>query len=250
MGSQSVTNFSALRMKRIASLVKDYYSPQSPRSDAQAKAIGAAAVGTLAATTGKDVVRSKGAQKGGGGGQGGGAVGVGIGETSNEFLQALASHRVENAINLIKTLAKELKEAENPETVYEKYGIAERAPLEAVSRLLTTALSEHLGSQAETDLGFAARDAILRTIIDIVSVAFPHGPEPAKVDRRKFAQAFKKLSQEQIGTVFLQNAASALVNLVLDATRGPISRSRMAEIEQRVRESFIPEFIEELKRAK
>jgi hypothetical protein len=140
-----------------------------------------------------------------------------------------------------------MKRAKDPEKVYEKYGITDAEPLGTVSSLLTRALSTHLGSQAETDLGFAARDAILKTIIDAVHQAFPRGPEPAKVNRKKFAEAFKRLSAEEINTIFMQNAASALVNLVLDATRGSISPERMNELKQQVRETFIPEFIEDLK---
>ena len=50
MGSQSVTNFSVVKMNRIRDLVKDY-TPRSSGAGAQAAEIGAAAVGTLRSTS-------------------------------------------------------------------------------------------------------------------------------------------------------------------------------------------------------
>jgi hypothetical protein len=216
MGSQSVTDFSLAKKKRIRELLKDY-SPESPRAGEQASQIGATAAGTL--------------------GKG----------PANEFLQALSSPSVERALGLLMSLADELKE--NPQRAYQELGVGNeiQQPAGIVSAFLMRALSDILSkSQAETESAFAAKDAIPKTIIDVISRAFPREEEPVEVSRRKFAEAFKKVPREEIVTAFLQNAASALINQVLDATRGRLPPDRIAEVKRSVRERFIPAFIEQL----
>jgi hypothetical protein len=221
MGSQSVTNFSDLKKKRIRDLIKDYSSSSPQKATRQAREIGAAAVGTL--------------------GQG----------PANEFLQALTSPRVEYAIDLIMSFADELKRAKNPERVYETYGVGPdtQQPLTKIISSLTQAHSESLsGKQAETELAFAARDAIPKTIIDVVSGAFPREKEAVEIDRKKFAEAFKRARREDIATAFMEHVAGSLISLVLDATRGSVRPEQMEEIKKRIRERFVPEFIEQIKK--
>lgn len=254
MGSQSVTNFSAVRMKRIRELVKDY-SPKSRGAEEQAREIGAAAVGTLSTaratqvpTLGKSPKRSR-AQSSAAGGSGSAA-----GRPANEFLQALSSRSVESALKLIVTFAEELKKSRNPERVFEKYGVEpdERQPLGiVVSARLTKAHADRLSAtQAETESAFASRDAISKTIIDVVSRAFPREREPVDVDRQKFAEAFRRVPPQEIVTTFMENVTASLINLVLDATRGSLPPAHVAEIKDRVRKRFVPEFIERLKAGK
>lgn len=220
MGSQSVTNFPALKKQRMRALLKDY-SPESPRAVEQANEIGAMAVGTL-----------------------------GKGPARNEFAQALSSRSVETALGLIMALARELKQ--NPQRVYEESGVGDKTqPTVSISAFLTRALSGMLSeTQAETESAFAARDAIPKTLIDVVSRAFPREREPVEVDRKKFAEAFQKVQSKEIANVFFQNVAGALINQVLDATRGSLPPARIAELKQRIREQYVPELIEEIMKAK
>lgn len=252
MGSQSVTNFSAVRMKRIRDLVKDY-SPQSRSAETQAREIGAAAVGTLEpARAPKPAPRKKGTGAGAAGAGGEPPISV-AGRPANEFLQALSSQSVKTAFDLIKSFSDALKKAKDPEQVYKKYGIPpdERQPFAIASALLTKAHSERLSAtQAETESAFAAREAIPKTIIDVVSAAFPQEAEPAEVGRKKLADAFRRVPRDKIVTAFMENVTAALIDLVLDATRGSLSPSRIAEIKKRVRERFVPEFIQQLKEGK
>jgi hypothetical protein len=214
MGSQSVTDFSKAKKDRIRDLIKDY-SPKGPQGKSKAAEIGAAAVGTLA--------------KG----------------PTNEFLQALSSPSVEAALGLVMTLADRLKE--NPSGLYEELDVSSPEPLGFVSAFLTKALMDRLSAnQAETESAFAARDAIPKTIIDVVSRAFPRESEPVEINRKKFAQAFQRAEQKEIVKAFMQNVAAGLIDQVLDATRGRFSPNVMAALKQRIRDDFVPEFIEEL----
>jgi|ERR1051325_4033112 hypothetical protein len=243
MGSQSVTNFSEVRMKNIRRLVKDY---STKSTETIAKQIGSAAVGAITGSSSEvSVPRKKKKSKRKGSESGGtGAV-----QPTNEFLQALTSHRVEEAIDLFMEFAKDFQEAEEPETVYAKYGIRDDAkePLKALSVALGVNLAEKLGPQAKTDLGFAGQDAITKTIIDVVRKKIPKELDPAKVDRKQLARAFKELGPVLIFNLFMQNVAGALVNLVLDASRTRLSKAEMEQVKQKVREEFIPGFIEQLK---
>jgi hypothetical protein len=247
MGSQSVTNFSAVRMKRIRQLVKDY-SPGSRKADQQAIEIGAAAVGTLSGAAGR-TPPAKGKE-----GTGAGVSGVvATGPPANEFLQALSSRSVENAIDLMMSFADEMRKARNVQEVYEKYGVEteKQQPFGAVSAFLTKAHSDRLSStQEDTESAFAARDAIPKTIINVISSAFPREQEPVEVDRRKFADAFRKVESKEIITTLMENVTAALINLVLDATRGSLSTEKAAEIKRNVREHFVPKFVQRLKEGK
>lgn len=224
MGSQSVTDFSAAKKKRIRGLLKAY-SPDSPEAETQAREIGAVAMGALGTVP------------------------------ANEFLQALSSRSVETGIGLITLLAEQLKR--DPQKVYKDLqeaskkatGVASkmRQPVGIISASLTRALSNLLSSsQAETESAFAAKDAISKTIIDVVSAAFPREKEPAEIDRRKFTEAFRSVTREQIVTAFMQNVASSLINLVLDATRGTLPPGEVADLKQRIRERFVPDFTKRL----
>lgn len=221
MGSQSVTNFSAAKQKRIRELIKDYSSDKTEAErQAQARAIGEAAVGLL--------------------GKG----------PANEFLQALSSRSVETAIGLILYLAEGLKK--DPQRIYEKYGIAqETQPVESFSAKLTEGLETILSaSQTKTDTTDAVKEAIPKTVIDVVSHAFPREKEPVDVDLNKFAEAFKKVGREEIATAFMENVAGELINKVLDATRGRFHPGQVDKIKQGVRKRFVPEFIQRFKRGR
>jgi hypothetical protein len=222
MGSQNVTDFSGAKKKRIRKLLESY-SPRSLKAEKQAADIGAAAAGILGAGKG------------------------------NEFLQALSSRSVEAAANLMMSLAKDLKTARDLGGVYKKYGVGSdvREPSTIVSAFLTKELSDRLTrNQEDTESAFAAKDAISKTIVDVMSRAFPSETEPAEVGREKFAEAFRKVSRDEIATAFMHNVTSALINSVLDATRGSLSPAHMAELKQRIRERIVPDLIERLARGK
>src|SRR6266498_2965449 len=212
MGSQSVTNFSEVRMKRIRSLVKDY-SPKSSGAKTQAREIGAAAVGTLGPFSAKITPPATKRKKRG---QGAGAAGGVALRPGNEFLQALSSPSVRDALELITSFADELKKARDPKKVYDKYDIGTeiQRPLGKISALLTKAHSDSLSAtQAETDSAFAAKDAIAKTMIDVVSRAFPQTPA-MDIDREKLAEAIKHTKREEIVTAFMENVVGALIDLV------------------------------------
>lgn len=222
MGSQSVTDFSPTKKKRIRELMEGY-SSDSPTAETQASKIGAAAVGTLGT------------------------------DATNEFLQALSSLSVETALRLIKRLAEDLKTTEDLQEKYKNYGVGPKVqkPLSTVSRFL---IKEHSDSmsviQAKTDSAFAATDAISRTIIDVVSHAFPQEKEPVEINREKFAKAFEETKLEDIYAAFVQNVTGALINRALDSTRGSLSPAFVSEIKQKIREHFVPEFVERLRKGK
>lgn len=242
MGSQSVTNFSEIRMNRIQNLVKDY-SPKSSKAATQVREIGAAAI-TLGTPSRNVPAPTKGKKGMRGAGVGGAAATPS--QPANEFLQALSSRSVETAVGLILGLARELKK---PEQAYEKYEIETDArPVESFSNLLATAYETMMSkSQEKTDASFAVKEAIPKTIIDVVSRVFPREKEPADVDGKKFARAFSTIERDEIVTAFLENVASSLINQVLEATKGSLPHRRVDEVKQKIRERFIPEFIKELR---
>jgi len=222
MGSQSVSDFSPTKKKRIRELMEGY-SFDSPTAETEASKIGAAAVGTL----GRD--------------------------TTNEFLQALSSLSVETALRLIKRLAEDLKSKEDLQEKYKSYGVGPKVqkPLLTVSRFLVKEHSDRLSAiQARTDSAFAAVDAISRTIIDVVSHAFPQEKEPVEVNREKFAKAFEETKLEDVYTAFVENVAGALINRALDSTRVSLSPALVSDIKQKIRKHFVPEFVEKLRKGK
>lgn len=236
MGSQSVINFSEVRMNRIQRLVKDY-SPQSPKAAELAREIGVAAL----PPSEKSAAPTKG--KKAGAGEGGMLA---TGQPTNSFLQALSSPTVETAVGLLVYLIDELKK--NPKGAFKKYGISESDPVGNIGRIARSAYENELSkSQAETDISFAAKDAIPQTIIDAVSKALPREKEPAEVDRDRLAKAFKRVDREDVVTAFLENVVSAFISQALDAARGPIPQSRVDQVKQNIRERFVPKFIEEFK---
>lgn len=244
MGSQSVTNFSEVRMKRIQSLVKDY-SPKSSKAPDQVAEIGKAAI-TLGASS-PAIPKKRRAKGRKGKGEGGIAATIGS-RPANEFLQALSSRSVETALGLILYLADELKR--QPDEAYQKYEVSER-PLGSLGNVLATAFENMLSkSQEKTDASFAVKEAIPKTMIDIISRAFPREREPADVDRKKFAEAFSKVDREDVITAFLENVAGSLINQVIEATRGSLSPRRVEEVKQKVRQDFVPKIIQDFKALK
>lgn len=248
MGSQSVTNFSAIRMERIRQSVRGY-SPKSPDAEAQVRRIGEAAVGTLVTTEPSRVPSPKSRAKGKGrGGAGGGRAASAAGLPANEFLQALTSPSVEAALDLITELASEVEAAEDPEEVYAKYKVKPGLdqPLGRLTAALTKAFSDTLSeTQAETESAFAARDAIFKTIVDVVSAAFPNEREPVEVDRDKLIKAIRQVPRREVVIAYMENVAAALINMVLAATRS-LPPAQTEEIKRKIRKGFVPELIQQL----
>lgn len=247
MGSQSVTNFSVVKMNRIRDLVKDY-TPRSSGAGAQAAEIGAAAVGTLRSTSLKVPISP--AKQKSPAGKGAGPPGARKATTppTSEFDNALKSRSVEVGLSLILTMVEQLKK--DPESVFEESGAARGLP--PVVGICVFLKKAHSGiltkAQIQTESAFAANEAISKTIIDVVSRAFPREKEVVEIDWEKLAKAFKIVPQGEIITAYLENVAAALIDLVLDATRGRIPPARVDKIKQSVREHFVPEFVARIKR--
>jgi len=232
MGSQSVTDFSLVKMNRVRNLIKDY-SPHSAGAVDQAREIGDAAVGTLRDMAGK--VR--------------GVTGAGAALTTpvSQFKLAFESQSVDTGLGLLLTLAEQLKR--DPNRVFEKSGVGDRT--QPVARLSAFLRDAHTGiltkSQAETESAFAAYEAIPKTIIDVISRAFPREKEPVEVDREKLTKALTKVSREDIVNTYLENVAAALINLVLDATRSRVPPARVEELKEKIREHYVPKLVARLK---
>jgi hypothetical protein len=247
MGSQSVTNFPLLKMNQIQSLVKDY-APRRADSEMRAMKIGEAAVGTLrAATAAVEELANKEKGQAGKGSGAGGAIKTKAQPTS-DFMQTLMSRSVEQGLGLILTLIEQMKKS--PQRVYEESGAAHgRYPIARMGAFLRDAHSGLLTqAQTMTESAFAANEALPKTLFDIVSRKFPREKELVDLDTKKLTRAFKGISANEIVTIYLENVAAGLINLVLDASRGEIPPPRLEHVKQSVRDQFIPKLIAKVKR--
>jgi|GEM_PF-2721517 len=245
MGSQSVTNFSTVKMNRIRNLIRDY-SPRSSEAADQAERIGAVAVGTLRSIS-KEIPGSSAKEKSKGR-EGAGASGVGkvTPEPTSDFEKTLKSLSVEAGLRLILTMIERLKK--DPERVYRESGAPARHPVVGLSAFLR---KMHEGiltkAQIQTESAFAANEAIPKTIIKVVSEEFPGEKEGADIDWTRVVEALKRTPKEKIVSAYYENVIAALIDLVLDATRGRIPPAHVETVKQSVREHFVPKLIAGIK---
>jgi hypothetical protein len=206
MGSQNVTNFSAAKAARIRDQLKEF-NPQSPAAGVQASSAAAEAIGEFT--------------------------------KSNSFVQCLASESVENALKSVISLSNGFK-YRDPNLIFEEYGVdpGSRRPLTEFAERLTRSLSESLTTtQNESDSTFAAKDALSRTLIDVVAKSVPR-EEAVSASSGQFAAALRGLPARDIGTLFFQNLISSLLRMSLDAARGRVPREEVEDVAERVREDL------------
>lgn len=194
MGSQNVTNFSAVRMARIGNAIKDYAS--KIRAPEVAWEAAASAIGPL--------------------------------NKSNSFIQGLSSRSAERALNELISLAERFRSAKGRkelEDVLKTYSIDPKArkPLHnLISASVTETVLDKLSARSEkTDSATAAQDAITRTVIDVISESVPR----KKVDTaspEQIARAFEKVGKPGLTEIFLRNILSSLMGLTIDAARGEV----------------------------
>jgi hypothetical protein len=231
-------------MNRIRNLVRDY-SPRSSEAADQAEMIGAVAVGTLRSS--KDISASSAREKSKGR-EGGGASVVRkvTTEPTSDFEKTLKSLSVEAGLRLILTMIEHLRK--DPERVFRESGAPARHPVVGISAFLR---KMHEGiltkAQIQTESAFAANEAIPRTLIKVVSDKFEGEKEGADVDWPRLVEALKETPKEKIVRVYYENVIGALIDLVLDATRGRIPPTQVETVKQSVREHFVPKLIAGIK---
>jgi hypothetical protein len=201
MGSQNVTDFSKPRKARIHDFIKDY----------AAKTLGPEHVWEAATTA------------------------IGPLTKSNPFVQSLSSSSVENALDLLIGLYEDFRKSKTPrdvEEVLEEHNVDPKIkrPLLRLTAEMTKSLSDILSArQEESDAAFAAKDAIAKTVIDVLAQSMPRD----KVDTatpRQISEAFEKVGQSGVAEVFFKNVLISLMGLSLDASRGKIPRAVVAKI--------------------
>lgn len=234
MGSQSVTNFTTVKMNRIRDLVKSY-SPRGSQAAEQAVEIGAAAVGTL-----RTAPRKQRSEAGVGGPP---SAVVKATPPTSEFEKALNSESVKAGLSLIFTLIDQLKK--DPEKIHRESAVVEsRHPVVGISVFLKKMHESILTkAQLQTESAFAANEALPRTIIEVVSQQGPHGKEPVDVDWKSLVKALEGSPPDRIVKTYLENVASGLIDLVLDASRGRIPPDHIEKVKRSVREHFVPDLI-------
>jgi hypothetical protein len=192
MGSQNVTNFAKVNMDRIRKAVKPY-ATEVPDAG-QAWTAAATAIGPLTKT--------------------------------HPFVKTLSGKGVENALDLLISLAEDLrraKETKGLERVLQKHNVDPKVqkPLLRLTAEMTKSLSDRLSSrQEESDSAFAGKDAISKTVIDVLAMSMPRD----KVDSaspQQISNAFKKVGPREVAEIFFRNVFSSLVGLALDASRVP-----------------------------
>jgi hypothetical protein len=217
MGSQNVTNFSAKKAKRIRAPMEGFDS-RSPQADLQAWFAAAEAVGEF--------------------------------NKSNPFVQCLTSASFETALRTIISLANNFKH-KKPEQVLQQFNVdpANKQPLGELGARITQSFSEDLiATQQETKSAFAAKDAIPRTLIDVLSESIPR-EKVASASPEQIAEAFKEVSARRVSTLFIQNEISSLFNMTLEAAaEGKIPPTTVAEIEERNHERLAAELSLEIDR--
>jgi hypothetical protein len=201
MGSQNVTDFSQTKKTRIRDAIKQYASASPVPEQAW-----------LAATTA-----------------------IGPLTKSNPFVQSLSSPSVSNALDLLISLAEDFsiaKRRSDLEEVLQKHHVDPNVqkPLVQLAAEMTKSLSNRLTDrQEETDSAFAAKDAVAKTVIDVLSETMPR----EKVDSaspEQISKAFEKVGQNGIAEIFFRNILSSLMRLAFDSARGRVSPNVVAQI--------------------
>jgi hypothetical protein len=192
MGSQNVTNFAKVHMLRARNAFKPYAATE-PTSEETWTAV-STAVGPLT--------------------------------KSHPFIKAVSSKGYETALNLLLSFAEDLRKAKNPKELaeaLEKHNVDPqlRKPLLRLTSQMTKTLSDRLTSQQEdSDAGTAAKDAVTKTLIDVLAQSLPAG-EVESASPKQLSNAFQKLDRKTLAEIFYKNVLSSLTMLYLDAAKVP-----------------------------
>lgn len=198
MGSQSVTDFSAVRKARIRAAIRS----------GDAWSAGSEAINAFTKT--------------------------------GHYAQCLTSPSVREAENLLVSLAKNLKQIRKKKQLdetLEKYGVQpdEAHPYAKLAAELQRNLGERLSQNSKaTDSAFAARDAVVTTLIDVLSSSVEKN-EPADASKDEVLRAFQKVPIGKLASTFHKNVITSLVQASLTAARGTIPRSEVNRIVEEIR---------------
>lgn len=208
MGSQSVTDFSAARKKRIQTGILRF-DPDARQAPSQARQAGLAAMGSLAPTS--------------------------------SFVQALTSVSVDVAAKTLAGFVTGLKESSRSERrteeVLSEYGVrrTDQKPYAALVAGLRRKLGEDLNASSKKSEAMpAAEDAIGRTILDVIARRLPEKSEPSDVGRKELVYAIRRTPTTQFSGAFLENVITSLLRQAFDAAREEIPRARIEALVKEV----------------
>lgn len=192
MGSQSVTNFSEVRKKRIQRGILDF-EPDAPDATLRARQAGVAAIGSFAPTS--------------------------------SFFQALTSASAETAARTLSDLVVELKTTRSRvrvEEILARYGVGagETRPYAPLVAGLRRELEERLTATSnKTEAAPSAADAIGATVLDVIKARFPDRREPADISSAELVDAIRKTPPGRFTTLYVTNLISSLLRQTFDAAR-------------------------------
>jgi hypothetical protein len=188
MGSQSVTNFSAAKKKRIQERLRAF-NPDATDAAHLAAEAGAEVIGSLAKFGG--------------------------------FSLTLTSASAQVAANTIADLIDGIKAERGG--VLEAYGVdpSDPQPYAALVAGLRQKFNEDLSvSSRKTEAFPAAADALGATILEVIKDAFPRKREPSEVTRNELLQAIASAPEGIFSRVFTRSLLTSLVRESFDAARG------------------------------
>lgn len=222
MGSQSVTDFSAARKKRIQTGIGSF-DPEAHRAPSQAREAGIAAMGSAAPTS--------------------------------HFVQALTSASVDVAAKTLGALVEALKDRPRTEQavneVLASYGVGEkdRQPYTSLVNGLRRKLQEDLNaSSMKSEAKPAAEDAMGKTILDVLSSRLAKRKEPVEASRRELVEAIRRTPESRFSTLYLENVITSLLRQTFDAARGRIPRNRIDALVKEVEPALAKKLALELTR--
>jgi hypothetical protein len=192
MGSQNVTNFAKVHMLRARKALKPY-AAEEPTAEQAWTAI-TTAVGPLT--------------------------------KSHPFVKAVSSKGYETTLDLLLSFYDKLRKAKHPkqlEEVLRNHNVDPKVqkPLLRLTSQMTKMLSDRLTSQQEeSDAGSAAKDAVTKTLMDVLSQSMP-ADKVESASPQQLSKAFQRIERDALAELFFKNALSSLTMLYLDAAKVP-----------------------------
>lgn len=192
MGSQNVTNFAKVHMLRARNAFKPY-AAEEPSAEQTWNAI-TTAIGPLT--------------------------------KSHPFVKAVSSRGYETTLNLLLSFADDLRKAKHPKQLEEalrKHNVDPNVqkPLLRLTSEMTKSLSDRLTSQQEeSDAGAAAKDAVTKTLMDVLSQSVT-AEKVESASPKQISNAFQKLDRDSLAEIFFKNVLGSLTMLYLDAAKVP-----------------------------
>jgi hypothetical protein len=214
MGSQSVTNFSEAKKRRIQAEIRAY-NPRSEDAGQLAMSAATAAIGPFTKTS--------------------------------SFVQSLGSPSIKTGLELLLSLADSLRgKPAAVEEALRQYNVSPQhpRPYAALAAGLTQALAEILSSaQKETASASAARDSLAQTLSDLLREE--RSVEADEASPQDIARALGGVASTKLAERFIDNAISSLVSQSLDAAREAaseeLSPEKLAALKLEIRQTFAPE---------